>query len=344
MELPFLIHISSKPFLLSSENFKARRRQFIFKIILFSSPFILNSQSAYDQAELYFANECFDKAKPIFENYLQENPSDTKTREYLGDISAYSKDWDGAMGHYKILVEENPFHAEYRFKYGASMGMKAASSSRLRAVPYVWAIKRELEMAAQLDRNHIETRWALIEYYIQLPKVMGGSEEKAWEYAVQLSKISKVDGYLAKGHIAENLEQFQKAEHNYKMAIEVGGSPHTYEKLMKLYEKSNKPMKAIKTAAKSLKLHKRNRLNYQIGKICAQYNLDPDYGIERLEEYLANFSSDDGVPQEWAFYRMAQIYKNIGEKEIALTWINKALHGKGDLKEALEEKTLILSL
>ena len=191
-----------------------------------------------------------------------------------------------------------------------------------------------MERAANLDPKHIEARWALVEFYIQLPGIFGGSEKKAIAYAEELGKISKVDGYLANGYIAEYTDRPKDAERYYKKAIEVGGSPHTYEKLSNLYEKNNQPKEALETTSKSLKIHKRNQLNYQIGKISAQYNLEPEYGIDCLSQYLANYSIKDGVPKDWAYYRLAQIYKNLGKKEIALTWINKALMDRTDFEEA----------
>ena len=315
----------------------------IFFILLFF-PFFGNAQTNYQQAEEYFKNENFSKAKPIFEEYLKENPSDKKTREYLGDIAAYGKDWDAAISFYEGLVNDEKTNANYHFKYGGAMGMKAMSISRIRAVTYIGDIKFELEQAAKLAPKHIEVRWALIEFYIQLPGIFGGSENKAIAYATELGNISEVDGYLANGYIAEYTDRPKDAERFYKKAIEIGGSPHTYEKLSSLYEKNNQPKQALETTSKSLKIHKRNQLNYQIGKISAQYNLEPEYGIECLSEYLANYSIKDGVPKDWAYYRLAQIYKNLGKKEIALTWINKALLQRSDFKEAQQEKTLILSL
>lgn len=222
--------------------------------------------------------------------------------------------------------------------------MKALSVNRLRAVAYIGDIKYHLERAAKLDPKHIEARWALVEFYIQLPSVIGGSEKKAIDYANELGTISKVDGYLANGYIAEYTDRPKDAERFYKKAIEVGGSPHTYEKLSGLYEKNNQPKEAIATTSESLKKHKRNQLNYQIGKIAAQYNLEPEYGIECLSEYLANYSIKDGVPKDWAYYRLAQIYKNLGKKEIALTWINKALIDRTDFDEAQKERSLILAM
>ena len=313
-------------------------------ILLLLFPFCGNAQTNYQQAEEYFKQENFSKAKPIFENYLKQNPGDKKTREYLGDIAGYQKDWDTAISYYKNLVNEEEGNANYHFKYGGALGFKALSVSRIRAVTYIGDIKHHLERAAALDPKHIETRWALVEFYIQLPGIIGGSEKKAIAYADELGTISKVDEFLAKGYIAEYSGRPKDAEKYYKKAIEVGGSPHTYEKLAGLYEKNNQPKEALETTSKSLKIHKRNQLNYQIGKISAQYNLEPEYGIKCLSEYLANYSIKDGVPKDWAYYRLAQIYKNLGKKQIALTWINKALLSRNDFKEAQQEKFLILAL
>ena len=317
-------------------------KNILFLLLLF--PFFGNTQTAYQQAEEYFKAENFNKAKPIFESLFKKNPSDIKICEYLGDIASYEKDWDTALTYYNNLVKIEETNANYHFKYGGALGMKALSISRLRAVAYIGDIKYHLERAAALDAKHIEVRWALVEFYIQLPGIIGGSEDKAIAYADELGVISKVDGYLAKGYIAEYSGRPKDAERFYKKAIEVGGSPHTYDKLSKLYEKNNQPKEAIATTSESLKKHKRNQLNYQIGKIAAQYNLEPEYGIECLSQYLANYSVKDGVPKDWAYFRLAQIYKNLGKKEIALTWINKALADRNDFDEARKEKSLILAL
>lgn len=304
----------------------------------------LISQNSFQQAEHYFLKENFEKAKPLFLAYLKEHPNHIKTREYLGDIAGYAKDWDTAIDYYEALVDEDEDNANYHFKVGGAMGMKALEISRIRALGYIGNIRRHFETAAKLDPKHIEVRWALVEFYIQLPGIIGGSEKKAIKYANQLAKISPVDGYLANGYIAEYSDRPKDAETNYKKAIELGGSVHTYEKLANHYEKNNQPIKAMETVSNCLKKHDRNSLHYQIGKIAAQYNLDAELGINCLQIYIENHSVKDGVPKDWAYYRLAQIYKNIGEKNNALEWINKALASRPDFKEAIEEKKKIQSL
>ncbi|MCB0456943.1 MAG: tetratricopeptide repeat protein [Flavobacteriaceae bacterium] len=313
-------------------------------LLLIVFPLSLVAQNPFQQAESYFKKEQFSKAKPLFEQYLNAHPTHVKTMEYLGDIAGYAKDWDAAIMYYERLLRSDDNNANYHFKYGGSLGMKALQISKISALGYVGDIKAHFEKAAELDPNHIEVRWALVEYYMQLPGIIGGSEKKAINYANELGEISPVDGYLANGYIAEYSNRPEDAEKFYKRAIEVGGSPHTYEKLTNLYENNNQPKEAISTASKSLKIHKRNQLNYQIGKIAAQYNLDAQLGIHCLQTYLKNHSAKDGVPKDWAYYRLAQIYKNLGQKETALQWIDKALASRSNFEEALKEKQLILAL
>ncbi len=311
--------------------------------LLLLFPLSLWSQHSYDQAVRLFHEEKFQQAKPLFQDYLAQHPNHVASREYLGDIEGYTKNWNEALDYYKPLLAENPNNANYHFKVGGVLGMKALEN-KLAAITIVDDIKFHFEKAAQLDPGHIEARWALVEFYLQVPGIFGGSEKKAIQNAKELLKISPVDGYLSLGYIAEYSDRPDDAETYYKKAVDVGGSPHTYEKLSNLYENNNRPGDAIKTNQKSLEMHQRNRLNYQIGKIAAQYNLEAQLGIRCLQAYISNHTVRDGVPKDWAYFRLAQIYKNLGNKDRALQWINKALRDRPDFSEAKKEKEQILSL
>lgn len=315
-------------------------RQLLFLLI----PSVILGQTSFEDAVSLFDQQDFDQARVAFSEQLKKAPDNLKVIEYLGDIAGHAKDWDTALEHYKQLVETEPENANYNFKYGGVLAMKALEVNKFRALAYIGDIKNHLQLAAELDPNHIEARWALVELYMQLPGIIGGSEERSLSYARELSEISPVDGWLAKGYIAEYSDRPEQAEKYYKKAVEVGNSPHTYQKLTDHYEKYGKPKEAIETARTALKKHQRNSLNYQIGKISAQYNIDPNYGIESLHAYIENHSVRDGVPRDWAYYRLAQIYRNIGNKQLALNWINKALEERADFEQALTEREQILDM
>ncbi|MFM2214383.1 MAG: hypothetical protein RL427_1646 [Bacteroidota bacterium] len=217
----------------------------LFALLFATIPLLSFSQSDFVKAEKLFQQEKYSEAKALFESIVKQNPNHPKALEYLGDIAGINKLWDSAMNYYGRLKVLNPKEANYFYKYGGCLGMKAKESNKLKALSMIGDIKGSFEKAIQLNPNHIEARWALIELYLQLPAIVGGSERKAKKYANQLLKISPVDGYLANGHIAEYFEKYREAEANYTKAIAIGGSKITYQALSNLYKnKLKQPQKA----------------------------------------------------------------------------------------------------
>jgi len=208
--------------------------KYIFHLFLIS-PFCVFSQADISLAEKLYYQEKYTLAKPIFIEFLKENPNHLKAIEYLGDIEGKSESWDKAMFYYEKLKCLKPKEANYYYKFGGCLGMKAKECNKFKALGMIGDIKTSFEKAIELNPNHIEARWALIELYLQLPGIIGGSERKAQKYSNELMKISPVDGYLSKGHIAEYFARYKEAEKNYIKANSIGHSKNTFQKLYKLY-------------------------------------------------------------------------------------------------------------
>lgn len=314
---------------------------FLF-LLLF--PTLCFSQSIVSEVNLLFKQKQFAKAEQIASNYVSENPNDIDAIELLADAYGYQKKWDDAIVQYKKLVDTKKNNANFHYKYGGALGMKALEVNKFKALGIIGGVKEAFLNAAELDPKHIDTRWALVELYMQLPGIIGGSKKKSLKYANELEQLSKVDGYLAKGYIYEYGNNPELAENYYKKAIKVGGSLTCYDKLTNLYKSENQPQKAIATIEEAYEKHNKNHLHYQIGKVSADYNIELDKGERCLIMYIENHSAKDGVPIEWAYYRLAQIQKHRANKQEALKWIDKALGIRSDFKQAKEEKEKILSL
>lgn len=193
------------------------------------------AETDFEKAEKLFRQEQYQQAKPIFESLLKSNPKDFKSIEYLGDIAIHQKNWDEAIKWYKNLTKQFPKTANYHYKVGGALAMKAQSVNKFKALTLVDEMETAFITAAKLDPKHIEARWALVTFYIELPALVGGSENKAQDYANQLMALSKVDGYLAKGYIDCYFKRYQKAEVNYSKAHQIGNSKTTFQKLYDLY-------------------------------------------------------------------------------------------------------------
>ncbi len=316
-------------------------KKFLFLLFL---PTVILGQNPFDEVEQLFSKKQFVKAETIIANYVKDNPENLKAIELLGDAYGHQEKWDKAIEQYQKLVDSQSNNANFHYKLGGSLGMKALSVSKLKALGIIGDVKRSFLKAAELDSKHIDARWALVELYMQLPGIVGGSKKKSIKYANELEALSKVDGYLAKGYIYEYDDEPELAESYYKKAVKVGGSVTCYNKLSNLYESQNQPEKAISTIEEAQNKLQRNALHYQLGKISADYNIQLDKGEMCLKTFVKNHSVKDGVPIEWAYYRLAQIYKHRNNKEEALSWINKALTIRSNFKQALKEKKLIQAL
>jgi tetratricopeptide (TPR) repeat protein len=208
-------------------------KNFILIVILITN--LYWEANDFEKAEKLFQQEKYEQAKVLFESYLKSNPNNYKTIEYLGDIAGHQKKWDEAIKHYKILKSQFPTTANYWYKYGGALGMKAKSVNKFKALGMIDDVELAFLTAAKLDTKHIESRWALVMLYIELPGIVGGSETKAINYSNELMELSKVDGYLSKGYIDEYFNRYKKAEANYIKAHEIGKSKTTFQKLYNLY-------------------------------------------------------------------------------------------------------------
>lgn len=217
-------------------------------LIFLLLPLFCLSQTDFEKAEKLFAQQRFSQSRLLFENDLKQHPDHLKTIEYLGDIQSIAQNWNGAIIYYERLKNTKPNEANYYYKYGGALAMIAKDSNKLTALMMVGNIENAFLKTIQLNPRHIEARWALVELYLQLPRLFGGSESKAQKYAAELLKISTVDGYLSKGRIAEYFKRYPSAEQYYKLAIEAGNSKTTYQKLADLYKnKLKQPEKARRT-------------------------------------------------------------------------------------------------
>jgi len=313
-------------------------------IILLLVPFFGISQNIKSEIETLFEQKKFTQAEKQLTLYHQSKEETEVSIELLGDAYGHQKNWDKAITEYRKLVALDDSNANYHYKLGGVLGMKALEISKIKAVGLIGEIKKSFTRAAELDPKHIDTRWALVELYMQLPGIIGGSKKKSMYYADQLYELSKVDGYLARGYIYEYDKQPKLAEENYKKAIEIGGSLNCFKELTDFYEAQDRPNDAISTIEKSYEKHNKNTLHYQIGKVCADYNIQLDKGERCLKKYIKSYSTKDGVPIEWAYFKLAQISKNRLLKEEALSWIDKALSIRSNFDQAKKERIKILQL
>jgi len=208
------------------------KKQLFFFLLM---PILGWTQSNFEKGEKLFQVKKYDEAQIVFEGILKTKPLDIKTLDYLGEIEAHQKSWVKGAAYFKKLKELKPTEADYFFKYGGCLAMRAMEVNKIKAFTMVDDMKEAFEKAIVLNPKHVQARWALIEIYLQLPGILGGSESKAISYSNELAQFSPVDGYLSRGRIDDYFKRYTSAEKNYIKANEIGKSKVTFQKLYNLY-------------------------------------------------------------------------------------------------------------
>ncbi|WP_121665690.1 tetratricopeptide repeat protein [Mesonia aquimarina] len=313
-----------------------------FLFVFFLIPMFVLGQTNFEEGKKSFEKRDLDQAKEYFLAVEESSENKEKAKEYIADIAVLEKDWDTALSIYENLLEKKPENANLNFKYGGTLGLKAKVISKFEAAFYISDIKKHIKKAAKLDESHLESRWALVQLYIQLPGFLGGSFDTADNYADQILAIDSLNGNFAKAFVAEAEENTALAKQYYLKAIQFTNPENCKEKLEKF------PMhKIVELAGKEISgcvNFNRNQLNYLTAKASAEYNVQNERGLLYLQRYIDDFSSIDGVPLHVAYFRKAQLYRNLNNKNQAKNWIEKSLAIEDDFKKAQEEKALILAM
>ena len=148
-------------------------------IVMISGYGFLSAQIHLNTAIELYKNKEYEKAKAYL---LEEYKTDNKNAEvnfYLGCCYLMLKDHDKAIDYFENAVEIEETNAEYHYKLGEALGIKAQHSNVIKQAWMASRIKKEFEKALELDSTHLGARIACISFYTQAPSVMGGDLDKA---------------------------------------------------------------------------------------------------------------------------------------------------------------------
>ena len=284
--------------------------RFIFFLMI---PMGVLAQNGLQQVDSLIERRNYKAAESLLIRLNDEQPGPI-VQDKLGEVYGYQMNWDKAIDIYSELTSTHPENADYFFRYGGVLAKKAQESNVLTALSLLSRIKYSFRTSLKLNPDHIRAHWAMVDLYVSLPFIAGGSMSKAYQYANRLKELEPLDGYLALGYVHEYDDEPEKAKKYYFKALSI---------------------------LNDLEILERNQLNYQIGKISSEYGVHLDKGIMHLKTYIDNYTVMDGVPLEWAYLRLAKIYRKKSEKQLAQASIEESLRINPDLSPAIEEKSTI---
>lgn len=299
---------------------------------------MMPSDKAVAGIEALIAQGKFREARAQILKMPMDFKSGAQAAELTGDIFGGLKEWDSAMIYYERFKKIAPKNAAAHFKYGGALGMKALSKSKFSALMYLDDIEAHFQKAVEVDPSYTAAHWALIEYYLQVPSIMGGGTDKAQSQANSLFAVSPIDGWMARARLAEQDDDLDRAEQYYKKAITEGQSLWTYRGLISFYERH----KRWDSAFEQLKTAKAKfddlSLNYQWAKMSVLSDKYVTQGLDYIAQCLEPNIQLEGIPEHWIRLRYAQLLRKVGQNKAALAQVNRALALETDFEQALQEQ------
>ncbi len=159
-------------------------------------------------------------------------PDSAETAYLLSQVKLAFGDLDGALKLAEKAVALDGANSGYHFQLAAACGETAERASLFSKALWARRFKEEADKAAALDSKNLEARFALIEYYLQAPRLMGGGKEKAYAMADEIGKIDPAHGFLARVRLAQEEKNATQEEAFYLKALAAG--PRNYEVLVSL--------------------------------------------------------------------------------------------------------------
>ncbi len=173
-------------------------------LCLFSGPVVFAQDNLQTGIQLFEAGQLVE-ARQFFEALHQQQPTNTSAPFYLGRIAYAEKNYEQAIPWFEEAADGEQCNADYHVWLGRAYGRHVEQMSmfrRLRNLSLVKLTRTHFEKAVGCDPTHLAAHWDLMEYYVRVPRPLGGSRKKAEEQAAIITRLDPAEGRKARQFIA----------------------------------------------------------------------------------------------------------------------------------------------
>lgn len=251
------------------------------------------------------------EARAVLEPAFKANSRDAAAAFYLGRIALEERHSDRAADYFEAATTLDPNNTMYFLWLGRALGGEAHQASVLRQPGLARRTRAAWERAIELDPDNLDARADLIQYYVQVPGILGGSTARAIEQAEAIRKRNALRGYLELGAIYEREQALDKAEQAYLGAAKEKSDRHIGEyRLGVFYQNVGAYDKAFDLFESMVAANPSEfGALFQIGKTGAMSGQRLDRAAEALEAYLRTTPGRNDPSLAAAHWRLGMIHE-----------------------------------
>lgn len=236
-------------------------------------------------------------------------------------------------------VAAKPNDAKRYFWLGTAYGVSGREASMFKAISIAGKARESFEKAVALDPNFLDARFALLEFHLMAPGVMGGDEDKAREHAAEIKKRDASAGHRAFALIAVSKKDLKTARAEYAAAVREtpdATKPRYWYGVFLMMNDKNYAASGEQFDA-ALRIDPNYMPAYfQIGHLAALSGVNLARGEETLKKYIATNVESENLSIYRAHYWLGLIYEKQGKKAEARAQFKESLRLRSENKDAQE--------
>ena len=308
----------------------------LLALLVFSIPLVAEQ----DPAALVRDGKA-DQAIRVLNAQIQKNPNDALAYNLLGRVYFQLEHWDDAIHAEEKSVALSGQTSEYHQWLGRAYGKKADTVGKLHpisAISLVRKVKAEFEKAVALDEagKNLSARADLVEFYSEAPSIMGGDKTKARHLADFIVARDPALGHSLYGMLQEKQNARDKAEQEYKAAIQSSNNlAHYWITLASFYRRVGRLEDMQVAIDKSLTARREEGISLFDGAsmlMTAGRNFPA--AIKMFRSYLSLEDPAEDGPAFQAHYFLGSLLEKQGDLKAAAAEYRAALALASDYKPA----------
>jgi tetratricopeptide (TPR) repeat protein len=288
----------------------------IFTLLLLGVSFNTMANTELEQqVTALLQQKAYAEAKNLLAPKVTKKSKDAFLLAALGRTELALGEAEAATAWLERAIKLENSNAEYQFYYANASCNTAQKVNMLSALGHAKRCVKAYETAHTLAPTEPKYLQALAQYYAQAPGVAGGDKTKAMTLAKQLTELKPLQGQLlqlelllrddpaqAEALLAGNPSLQQRPE-PYFLLGNAHAAKRDYPAAISQFLQASEQEATDKDALRSKMF-----ALYQLGRAAVLGKTATEQGISALRQFIAESSELLPEYQDWAQFRLAQLY------------------------------------